>query len=362
VSESAVRQEKPRRRRRWTIAAAGLLVAAVAPPAATIGRGARDAGEQRRQPPPATARVTRLTLVEEQTLKGSLGYGEALPLSGRLPGTLTWLPPVGAVLGRGDVAYRVDNQPIVVMIGNTPAFRALAANVKGPDVAQLEKNLQALGYTGFTVDDSFTSATAAAVKRWQKDHGLARTGTVELGRVIFCRTPQRVDEPKLRTGVPVATEAVYDTTSTVRSVVIDLEAKHQSLVRKDGKVTVLLADGRTTPGAISEVDSTGNQGKEGGDGGTSKVKVTVEISDQKALKDEKEGPIDVRLTARERENVLTVPIVALLALENGGYGVEVVDGPLTRIAPVEIGLFAAGRVEISGPDIAEGTEVGVPAP
>jgi ABC-type glutathione transport system ATPase component len=46
--------------------------------------------------------------------------------------------------------------------------------------------------------------------------------------------------------------------------------------------------------------------------------------------------------------VLAVPVVALLALPKGGFGVEVVDGARTRIVPVRTGMFAAGQVEVSG--------------
>jgi multidrug efflux system membrane fusion protein len=59
--------------------------------------------------------------------------------------------------------------------------------------------------------------------------------------------------------------------------------------------------------------------------------------------------------------VLTVPVAALLALSEGGYGVQVVEGTGTRIVAVETGLFADGRVEISGSGIAAGTNVGVPS-
>jgi len=53
-------------------------------------------------------------------------------------------------------------------------------------------------------------------------------------------------------------------------------------------------------------------------------------------------------TAAEHKDVLTVPIAALVALAEGGYGVEVVDGSTSHYVRVETGLFASGRVEVSG--------------
>ncbi|GAA3107035.1 peptidoglycan-binding domain-containing protein [Nonomuraea salmonea] len=55
----------------------------------------------------------------------------------------------------------------------------------GKDVESLERNLDKLGYDGFTVDDEFTWDTAQAVMEWQDDRGLPETGVVELGRVVF---------------------------------------------------------------------------------------------------------------------------------------------------------------------------------
>jgi multidrug efflux pump subunit AcrA (membrane-fusion protein) len=72
--------------------------------------------------------------------------------------------------------------------------------------------------------------------------------------------------------------------------------------------------------------------------------------------------VHVVFTSGIRENVLTVPVAALLALAEGGYGVEVVQGSTSTYVPVTTGLFADGRVEISGGGtaIAEGTRVGMP--
>jgi hypothetical protein len=52
--------------------------------------------------------------------------------------------------------------------------------------------------------------------------------------------------------------------------------------------------------------------------------------------------------------------LALVALAGGGYGVEVLDGSASRYLRVETGLFAAGRVEVTGDGIAEGMTVGMP--
>jgi hypothetical protein len=72
--------------------------------------------------------------------------------------------------------------------------------------------------------------------------------------------------------------------------------------------------------------------------------------------------------------VLTVPVAALTALAEGGYGLELADGGddgggeedgragdgSGRFVAVKTGLFAGGRVEVSGPAVREGMKVRIP--
>ncbi len=140
--------------------------------------------------------MERRTLVERSSVDGTLGYGGALELYDRLAGTFTWLPGVGAVVGRGGTLFRLDNLPVVLMYGSVPAYRALKQGLSnGPDVAELNVNLVDLGfdpYGAITQNDQFSEATAAAVRRWQKAEGLPQTGEVELGRVVFAAGARRV--------------------------------------------------------------------------------------------------------------------------------------------------------------------------
>ena len=84
--------------------------------------------------------------------------------------------------------------------------------------------------------------------------------------------------------------------------------------------------------------------------------VVVTIANQRALVRFEKTPVDVRYVAQQRKNVLTVPVSALLALAEGGYGLEVAG----RIVPVETGMVAGGQVEVRGAGIDQGVPVGVP--
>ncbi len=105
------------------------------------------------------------------------------------------------MVARGGTLYRLDNLPVVLMYGTVPAYRRLAQGVSdGPDVAELNTNLERLGYGAVAGEDSFSSTTAAAVERWQRAEGLKETGVIELGRVAFAPGALRVTEVHVALG------------------------------------------------------------------------------------------------------------------------------------------------------------------
>ncbi|WP_436522901.1 efflux RND transporter periplasmic adaptor subunit [Actinoplanes sp. HUAS TT8] len=350
--------------RKWTTAAvAGALVAAGVTMYVLLGglpKAEEPAQAGASDLPASTADVTKATLVDKESHDGSLGYGDTSALATRLSGTVTWMPATGATVGRGRPLYKVDSTPVVLMYGTLPAYRSLSSGDKGTDVKQLEQNLWALGYRGFTVDSTYTAATADAVEDWQEDLGLDETGTVDLGRVVFKPSAVRIDS---RTAEPGAVAQpgteILQTSGTGRVATVKLDVADQRLAKKGAKVDVTLPDGSTVAARIADVETTVEQSDE--PNGQDETKINVTVGFAKAPAGLNAASVSVLFVASQRENVLTVPVNALLALAEGGYGLQVVDGNTTSIVAVETGLFADGRVEVSGNGIAEGTKVGVPA-
>lgn len=66
----------------------------------------------------------------------------------------------------------------------------------------------------------------------------------------------------------------------------------------------------------------------------------------------------MKFVSESRKDVLTVPVEALVALREGGYGLDLVAGGKTRTVQVEAGLSADGRIEVSGSGLREGMKVG----
>jgi hypothetical protein len=332
--------------------------------------------------PPATATVTRTTLVETKTESGTLGYGEPVPVRADERGILTWIAPVGSTVERGRSLFSVDERPVVALYGSLPLYRPLDVGVVGRDVWQFKRNLAALGYRGFRVNETYDAATAIAGRAWQAKLGLPASGTIEPGQVVFTPGPVRIAEQTARVGDPVGGDpgagggSVLSYTGTARLVTVELEVADGSLAAKGRTVTVTLPGGGTVKGTISHIGAVARapepaaQGASPGQGAASGgaastaaqavIEVTVTIRNQKALGSLQAAPVDVDFVSGTRENVLAVPVDALLALSKGGFGVQIVDGATTRIVPVQTGLFAGSQVEISGTGIAAGVKVGVP--
>jgi peptidoglycan hydrolase-like protein with peptidoglycan-binding domain len=345
-----------RRRLRWLVV--GVCVLAVLGVGTTVAitrLGSRPVSAAEAPDEPETAPVQKMDLAERETVTGELGYGTPQALTGRRPGTITALPAQGSVLDRGSVIYQVDARPVVLFLGTLPLYRTLSAGMTdGPDVKLVEENLRDLGYRGFgTPNEEFTTATANAIKKWQKKLGVDQTGVIELGDVVVTATPVRVSTVSATLGAE-ATGEVVKYTDTSRWVTAELDEDQKDLATVGTKVTLTI-DGKPVPGTVTSLvanappdpnDPTSDQSQT--------YTATVSIDDVAAIGAVDSGSVDVVVTAGERKGVLAVPVGALLALAEGGYAVELSSG---KLVAVTTGLFADGMVEVSGEGLAEGTRV-----
>ena len=353
-------------------AAAGGAVAAVA----VIGGAPAPAAPA--APPVATVRVVRTNLVTTVLTEGTLGYASTRPVINQLAGTFTQIPRAGRLITAGGTLFRVDDLPVVLMTGRVPAWRPMLPGISnGPDVSELEKNLIAQGYAAglfSTPSDEFTWATSVAVERWQATMGLPVTGQVEAGRVLFLPGPVLVGAPAVAPGDPASLgEVPYQVTTATRIVTVPVNPSTAPSVTLGERVHIILPSGTVTPGTITATGpppptggaaaggSPGSSPSQGSAGGTAAVATTViTITPRHPWKTGKGSgvPVQVSLTTQSATGVLAVPVSALLALQGGGYGLEVMElSGAHRLVAVHTGTFAGSLVQVSGAGIAAGTRV-----
>jgi hypothetical protein len=274
----------------------------------------------------------------------------------------TALPSAGAVIHRGQRIYSIDGQPVLLLYGSHIAARAFVPGMSaGPDVGELNANLDALGYGDGLSGDAFTAATASAIRSLQSATGSTVSGELLLGSVVFEPRPLRVTAlaPMLGVGSTVTAGPVLTATSTARQVTIELDAADQGEVKVGDAVTITLPDNDTTPGRISYVSSVASSGSQGS-GPT--IEVDAVPTDPSATGSLDQAPVNVSITTASVAHALVVPADALLALASGGYAVEVANGRARRLEAVSTGLFddADGLVQISGAGVAAGQRVVIP--
>jgi peptidoglycan hydrolase-like protein with peptidoglycan-binding domain len=283
--------------------------------------------------------------------------------------TYTGLPAVGQIVKRGQTLFEVSDERVVLLYGSTAPWRAFAAGMSpGRDVAELNRNLRALGYGSAPSGDAFGSGTASAIDAFQAAHGLSRTGELLLGSVLFEPGPVRVTTVTPTLGASVQAGPVLGITSLRRQVTIALDASQQSDLRVGDPVTITLPDNSTTPGRVSYVGTvaTASSSSDQGGGGSSTPTIEVDVTptNPAATGHLDQAPVNVSITTGSVRNALVVPVNALLTLASGGYAVEVAGaGGIHHLVGVQLGLFddADGFVQITGTNLTPGTRVVVPS-
>jgi multidrug resistance efflux pump len=280
--------------------------------------------------------------------------------------TYTMLPSPGDVIRRGRPLYAISGQPVLLLYGRVTAWRAFRPGMSdGRDVAELNANLRALGYGSDLAGDNFTAATASAIRALEAAHGLAQTGELPLGSVMFTQGPVRVKSVTPAVGQAVQAGPVLSVTSTSRQVTIDLEASQQAEVKVGDPVTITLPSNRTTPGRVSYVGRVATTPSDSGADSSSAPTVEVDVTptDPSATGRLDQAPVQVSIITASVKSALVVPVDALLALSGGGYAVETVDAAgAHHLLPVTLGLFddADGLVQVSGAGLHDGQRVVVP--
>lgn len=379
----------------WMLGSGVVLTAAAVVVGVIVVSGAGHATQAAAPVTVQTVRVQQRTLTATVSEPGILTYrgqadGSPYGVINHAQGTYTQLPAAGQVIAQGHILYRVDSSPVVLLNGSTPAYRTLSVGLSGPDVAELNADLEALGYA--TRDQltprstSFGSSTTTAVQKLQSALGMAQTGTLAPGQVVFEPTALRVTNVAAQVGggaEPGAT--VLEGTSTARQVQLSVDTSQQTGLAVGDTVSITLPNNQTTPGVVSSVGAVAtcpsNSGSSGSGSGSSSAAsgadacsssstptITVAVTPSHAAATGRwdQAPVQVGITTARVRNALVVPVTALLARANGGYAMEVSgtgSSATNRLVPVSLGVFddADGLVAVTGSGLAAGQRVVVPS-
>jgi Putative peptidoglycan binding domain len=382
-------------RKTWVLGGAVVLVAVIATSGVVVMSSEKQAAPAAQEPPVSTAKVEKGRLSAMVSQNGTLTYqaqsdGSPYSVINQAQGTYTKLPALGQVISQGQVLYRVNDSPVVLLYGSAPAYRTLSAGATGADVAELNADLVALGYATSAqlspASASFGSATTTAVEKLQAALRVTQTGVLNLGDAVFEPAAVRVTTMSAQLGGGTQTgQTVMQATSTTRIVQVALVASQQTEVAVGDTVTITLPNNKTTPGVVSSVgvvatcpSSSGSGGSSSssaapgtdtcssGNSGSTTPTITVDVtpSDPAATGTWDQAPVQVGITTASVLSALAVPVTALLAQSRGGYAVEIVGaGGTNHLVPVSLGLFddADGLVQVTGSGLAAGQNVVVPA-
>ena len=106
----------------------------------------------------------------------------------------------GDEVKQGDVLVEISGRPIIALEGQLPVFRNLIPTLEGPDVAQLERSLQDLGYDPGTVDDVYDLDTATAVEALYTDAGYSPPEIPESDRQSLLAAREMVNAQQAAVG------------------------------------------------------------------------------------------------------------------------------------------------------------------
>jgi hypothetical protein len=325
--------------------------------------------------PTSVTSITQGDLTSQTEVSGTLGYSGTYTVVNQAQGTITSLPAIGQIVSEGQALYDVSGSPVVLLYGTTPAYRALSEGAtdsatSGADVENLNYDLVALGYlTSADIasePSDFTAYTKEGVEELQAALGVTQNGVLALGQVVFLPSAARITAVGQNTvsgGPAQPGSQILTATSTTRVVTIDLDADQQGDVAVGDTVSITLPNNQTTTGTVTSVGTVATT-PSGGQGGSPTITVLVTPTDPGATGNLDQAPVEVSITSASAKNAFIVPVNALLALADGGYGLEVIGAKgVHTLEPVTLGLFddANEEVQVSGPGVFAGQRIVIPA-
>lgn len=291
--------------------------------------------------------------------------------------TIDHLATATSAVSTGTVLFWSSGFPVTAIEGDAAAVPALTRDLAvgvtdGSDVKLFEQMLKLAGFDAdgaLTIDDHFDDATAQATAAWLGSIGIAADPaavTVPHGAFTVVPAGLIVGTPLVSEGTILEGDTVVLSLSAPARQVTTTAPIGDETFALGATIDVEYPDGSVKPGTVIEVGNVAtNTSNE--PGATPSVPITIGVdSIPSSVEGFVEIPVTLRVVTAQIPNALVVPVSALVALKEGGYGVEVVSGKNpdgtdeTHLVGVKPGLFTNGFVQVDG-DLTAGSDVVVPS-
>ena len=267
-------------------------------------------------------------------------------------GAVTSLPALGTTVARGETLYALDGRPTVLLIGTVPAYRALREGDSGPDVAQLQANLVALGARRVAgapdrrnvrsrhdaggpalADDRATSRRPGSSSR-RRDRAPGRGPCGQRARRDRWRGPAGRAHARPHVGRR------------------DRQARGRpascAIHPPGDQIRFTTTDGTAIPGTIVSVAAVAVAPPATGNGPPQRAVGGGHRRRDRSGRPRRPRGTDLLadVTTGTAPDVLAVPVAALVVLADGSFGVEVAAAGTTHFVRVTPGIYDQTMVEI----------------
>lgn len=337
--------------------------------ASTLIKSPAQVAAEQQPPPPSvlTAKVQSTTLTQAVMVRGTVVSPASTPVRALTSGAdgprvVTATPKAaGDPVDNGQAVLEVSGRPLLVLAGARPAYRDLAVNDRGADVAQVQQALVSLGLLdGERVTGRFDWATQVAVAALYNQAGYDTAGqgssvSLPLSEYAFMASlPATVAELAVETGQTLASSDDPVLTLNTGDLLVDAVVPTGQQVGLAAGQTAQVSDDvadKTADGTLTAIGSYAPASAGADDGATAQqagYPVTIRPA----------APLDaswlganvlVRITGVSSDGpVLAVPAAAVALGTSGDASVLVrrADGSTERV-PVHTGMVVDGMVEVA---------------
>lgn len=219
----------------------------------------------------------------------------------------------------------------------------------------------AQGQQGESVTGHGQGALSRKAVDGQKSAGIEPDGTIRAADLVAAgaNSSVRIQKAIAHVGGNVISGArLLDITSAKRFVTVDLDVSRRGYAELYAPVTVTLPDDADIVGSVTDIRSVAIAGT-GQDADKRTITVEIEVDTDGGGWDG--APVRVAFSGDVHNDVLLVPVNALIGLTSSADGVEVIKGTERHYVPVTTGLSSEATVEVQSDQLREGDTVVIPS-